>query len=219
MTDGRHNTDDWSKFFSAFNVFTNSIRLETLIRCIQRYVPEGGGVLETGFGSGATARIFADMGYRVTAVDIDEKVVALGRKTSTFPVERLGILQMDMMNLGFGGKNFDCVYHQGVLEHFGDSFIASALKEQGRVARHVIFDVPNNRDSEQNYGDERFLSLKHWEQLIAQAGLSMIEYYGRMPPRWSAILPRLFFRNRGYWSSLCGRILGKSYIFVCQAAE
>ncbi len=214
-----HNTDNWHTYFDAFNVFTNSLRLETLIRMIQKHVSQGGKLLETGFGSGATALILADMGFRVTAVDVDEKVVQRLRDRVFFPEKKLNVQRMDMFALEAGENEFDAAYHQGVLEHFSDAQIVQALSEQQRIAKMVVFDVPNNRCREQSYGDERFLTLDHWKKLIGEAGLQVVEHHGYMCPRWCHFLPRAMFLNRGGVTSLLGRTLGINYVFVCKPAR
>jgi len=212
----KHDPNNWHDFFDTFNVFSNSLRLESLIRPIGEYNPPPGKILEVGLGSGATSRILADMGYTVTAVDIDEKVVARAQGISTFPEETLTIRQMDMFHLEFPENHFDVVIHQGVMEHFGDDKIVEALSEQQRVARYVIFDVPNNRDNEKHYGDERFLSLARWRTLIKRAGLNIIAYNGRMCPRWTFILPHALFKNKGPVTSAVNKMFGKAYCFICK---
>ncbi len=214
----KHNPENWHDFFDSFNVFTNSIRLETLIRAIGKYgVPQETKILEVGLGSGATSKILADMGYAVTAIDLDGKVVSRAQGISTFPEESLTIRQMDMFQLDFPDNYFDIVIHQGVMEHFEDDKIVEAMKEQKRVARYTIFDVPNNRDNEKHYGDERFLSFAKWQTLINAGGLKIVEYTGRMCPRWTFLLPHVFFKNKGPVTSSVGRMFGKAYVFVCES--
>ncbi len=211
-----HNPENWHDFFDSFNVFSNSIRLESMIRAIGDQIPARGKILEVGLGSGATSRILADMGYAVTAIDIDERVVSRAKIVSTFPDNSLMIRQMDMFHLDFPEKHFDAVIHQGVMEHFEDDKIVEALIEQKRVARYVIFDVPNNRDNEKHYGDERFLSLAQWRILIEKAGLKILAYNGRMCPRWSFILPHVLFKNKGPVTSAVNKLFGKAYYFICK---
>ena len=211
----KHDTEGWHRFFDQFNVFTNSIRLEIFIKSIQKRFPAGSRILEIGFGSGATAKILADMGYRVTAIDIDSQVVQRFEATLGYWKERLEVVQMDMFDLKFKEGEFDLAFHQGVLEHFPDQDIVRALQQQARVAKNVIFDVPNNRDRIQHYGDERFLTFRHWASLIKKAELELLTYFGRSPRVWTYILPHGFFLNKNSITSMLGRRFGRSFIFIC----
>jgi SAM-dependent methyltransferase len=212
-----HDTKDWHKFFSDFNVFTNSIRLKSFIDCITRTTDREKTILELGSGSGATARILVDMGYTLVASDVDEEVVKRLRAASYFPETRLRVDQVDMLNIKYENKSYGTIIHQGLLEHFSDDMISKTLKEQARVADWVVFDVPNDRDNEQHYGDERFLSLNQWKKLIEGAGLTIVDYRGRMVPRWTYLFPHTFFTDKpGIWSEL-GRRFGKAYIFICKS--
>lgn len=219
IANSAHDTGEWHNFFSDFNVYTNSVRLKVFIDAIMKVAPRNKPILEVGSGSGATARILADIGYSVYATDYDEKVVQRLRKESNFPEERMTVQQMDMLDIKYEKKKFGAVFHQGLLEHFEDENIVRTLTEQARVADWVVFDVPNNRDSEQHYGDERFLPLSHWKRLIEKAGLELVEYQGRMTPVWTYLLPHAFFTNKGGIFSLVGRKLGKAYVFVCKAGQ
>ncbi len=212
-----HNTKDWHKFFSDFNVFTNSIRLKPFIDAITTVATREKPILELGSGSGATARILADIGYTVIATDIDDEVVKGLQAASCYPKERLRVEQLDMLDIKQEPKSAGVIIHQGLLEHFDDEMIVKTLKEQARTADWVVFDIPNNRDNEQHYGDERFLSYGKWKKLIEKAGLSIVDCKGRMTPRWTYLFPHAFFTNKpGIWSWL-GRNLGKAYIFTCKS--
>lgn len=212
-----HDTKDWHKFFSDFNVFTNSIRLKSFIDAIAEVADPQKPILELGSGSGATARILADMGYSVLATDIDGEVVKGLKETSYYPEDRLRVDQLDMLNIHHPEKSAGVIFHQGLLEHFEDEAILKTLKEQARAADWVVFDVPNDRDNEQHYGDERFLSYKQWKKLIEDAGLTLVDYKGRMTPRWTYVFPHAMFLNKpGIWSWL-GKRFGKAYIFICRS--
>lgn len=211
----------WPEYLKDESLFTNAIRLRYLIWVIQHYIPIGSRVLEAGFGSGATAVLLADLGYRVMAIDIDETLVErLQRRYAPWVQEgRLEIKKADMFALPWEGREFVLAYHQGVLEHFSDEQIVQALREQVRVAQWVIFDVPNHRYGVQPFGDERLLSPAHWRRLIKQSGLRVVAEYGRDVHRWLYFLPFGLF---SHWTLLrwpwFGRILGVNSIFVCRSS-
>lgn len=212
-----HNTNDWKFFFDEFNVFSNSLRLRVLIESIIDVADKNKPLLELGSGSGATARILADMGYMVTATDIDSDVVRKIREKLFYPDSLLKVECLDMLNITYKAKSIGVVFHQGLLEHFQDDMIVKTLEEQARVADWVVFDVPNNRDNERHYGDERFLRFSQWKYLIEKSGLDIIYYKGRMPPRWTYIFPHALFTNKSGLFSLVQKLFGRSYIFVCKS--
>ena len=64
------------------------------------------------------------------------------------------------------------------MEHFDEENIIKGIKEQLRVGRSVIVDVPNKR-SKQNFGDERLFSNRKWKYLIQEAGGTLRNFLGR----------------------------------------
>ncbi|GIV88351.1 MAG: hypothetical protein KatS3mg087_2128 [Patescibacteria group bacterium] len=212
----------WPEFLSTESLFMNAVRLRYLIWTIERYLPRGSRLLEVGFGSGATAVLLADLGYRVTALDIDQVLVnrVQSRYADWIRSGRLEILQADMLALPWQQQDFDLAYHQGVLEHFPDEQIVQALREQARVARWVIFDVPNHRMRVRHFGDERLLPPLHWRQLIKQSDLEIVTELGGDFHRWIYVLPFAFFSHfsvqRLTWFS---RWLGTTSIFVCRSVK
>ena len=215
-----HDTTGWATYLDRLNLYSEARRLDLFIDIVRRHAPNGGSLLEVGFGSGCTAILLADAGYRVTAIDLDRAVIARFRSRYRDLSSRLTILQADMAHLPFvGTAQFDVVYHQGVLEHFDDESIVHALREQARVAKIVVFDVPNDRCPYRSYGDERLLSNEHWLGLIESAGLHCIETWGRMPrmPAWvGALLPHILFATRRQRLAILGRLFGENSIFVCK---
>ena len=195
------------------------MRLKYLVWAIQRLADPGERLLEVGFGSGATSVLLADLGYQVTAVDIDPELVATGRERYADWRRRgpLVIEQGDMFHLPWGTRSFSLVFHQGVLEHFADERIVEALKEQARIATWIVFDVPNHRHRLKPFGDERLLPPSHWRRLILEAGLILVEEGGRDFQRWLYLLPHAVFSRWGVerlgWLL---RRLAINSVFVCR---
>ncbi|WP_454258844.1 methyltransferase domain-containing protein [Pseudoxanthomonas mexicana] len=82
-------------------------------------------VLELGAGTGQQARMLADAGYQVTAVDLPSSHYAGVR---THPV-----IDYDGVNLPFDDDSFDVVFSSNVLEHVVE--IDRVLKETRRVLK------------------------------------------------------------------------------------
>lgn len=209
---------NWPAFLKGISLFDNAVRLRNLIWTLQRHFPAGAELLEVGFGSGTTAVLLADLGYQVTACDIDAELVERleSRYSDWIAQSRLAIQQADMFQFPWPRKTFDVAYHQGVLEHFSDEKIVAALREQSRVARFVLFDVPNHRYGAQPFGDERLLPIRHWRRLIQNAGMDVVDQRGRDFHHWLYCLPHVLFSHqvldRFPWFS---RQFAVSSIFLC----
>lgn len=210
----------WAEFLTGVTLFDNAVRLRFLIWTLQRYVSPGDQVLEVGCGSGTTAVLMADLGFGVTACDIDKELISrLESKYSPWISKgQLRVQTADMFCLPWTERHFDLAFHQGVLEHFPDGSIIAALREQARIARLVVFDVPNHRYRGQPFGDERLLPIRHWRRLIRAAGLEIIDERGRDFHRWLYLLPNALFSHRALdtmpWFV---RRFAISSIFVCRS--
>jgi SAM-dependent methyltransferase len=220
-----HSTQDsrnWPRFLRGVTLFDDAVRLRFFLWTLQRHLPPRASLLEVGCGSGTTAVLLADLGYRVTACDIEPELISrLASRYSDWIREgRLLARQADMFQLPWGDKTFDLAYHQGVLEHFPDDRIGAALREQARVSRFVLFDVPNHRYKAQPYGDERLLSIRHWRELIHAAGLELVDERGRDFHHHLYWLPHALFSHRALdtmpWFV---RRFAVSSIFVCRSKQ
>ena len=82
-----------------------------------------------------------------------------------------------ILKLNYKNKEFDVSFSNGVLEHFSDEDIIKTIKRQLKIANTVIVGIPTKYfdDSEAMYGDERFLKLKFWREIISKAGGKIIE--------------------------------------------
>jgi 2-polyprenyl-6-hydroxyphenyl methylase/3-demethylubiquinone-9 3-methyltransferase len=88
-------------------------------------LPRGGRLLEIGASDGSQARLFAERGFSVTAIDVP----GAGDPTaSEFPV-----LLYDGRSLPFRSQTFDAVFSSNVLEHVRD--LPALQREMRRVLR------------------------------------------------------------------------------------
>ncbi|MDX1662018.1 MAG: class I SAM-dependent methyltransferase, partial [Gemmatimonadota bacterium] len=93
-------------------------------------------------GTGRDSAALAARGARVVAVDASPESLELVARADPGLVGR-GIVGGDAFHLPFEAGAFDAVFHQGVLEHFGNP--AAFLAENRRVTRPggvVVVDVP-----------------------------------------------------------------------------
>lgn len=174
-------------------------------------------LLEVATGSGYTSVLVADLlrnkGARVIATDIEPELLARTESNFGF-VKNLSFRLADSKNLPFRDNEVHIVFHQGFLEHFADAEIVQMLKEQARVtSAYVIIDVPNSLRTKkiQEFGDERFPSVKEWTALINRAGLHILFVTGRrFTNAWKKFVP-VFVRDTDWFH----RTFGESSIFVC----
>jgi len=184
----------WIEYFmrhhTVYNLFRQSIRLQKLIEAIIRFTPNNGRIVEIGCGSGLTLVLLNELKYQILGVDFDDDVLKYA-KTNIGLTKGIQLLRADMNSLPLRDKIFDTVFHQGLLEHFSDEKIIHTLKEQNRIAKTIIIDVPTNREKHGKYsfGDERLLSINYWRRLISSADLKVIYMYGRGMIKLAYLLP------------------------------
>ncbi len=161
-----------------FNLYVNALVYKPVIKLIRRIARPGDAILEVGCGSGRTAVMMADMGYKVTALDKEKNLIDKLSAITAW-VHGLSPVHADMFHIPVRDKAFHLVYSCGVMEHFDPPDILRLLEEQRRVARYVVVDVPNDRCSNTSYGDERFYSDETWKTMMVQAGLSVEKVINR----------------------------------------
>ena len=214
-------TQDWVSFFrtSERNVFYQSIGNRRLIELIFENTPKGGRVMEAGCGTALLSFILADCGYRLTAVDLTEEVIDYAKKRLAVNHPRVELRTGDILKLAelFEENHFDVVCSSGVMEHFSDEDIVKSLSEQRKIAKKVIFNVPNIRTkpTDKHIGDERFLSNSKWLSLIERAGFKKVKVFGGYDlPVWMYfVLPGAFFNRR---ASFWWKYFSMHSIFLCE---
>jgi SAM-dependent methyltransferase len=152
------------------NLYVNALVYMPTIKIIRRIAREGDLLLEAGCGSGRSAMLMSDMGYRVAALDLSLKLLEPLSSGNSF-FTNLQFVNADIGCIPFTEKAFKISYSCGVLEHFDPPEIVAFIAEQKRVAQFVLVDVPNHRCSEQSFGDERFYTDEKWNTMFKEAGL------------------------------------------------
>jgi SAM-dependent methyltransferase len=164
---------NWENYLSDRkhnNLYVNALIYMPTIKIIRRIAREGDYLLEAGCGSGRSAMLMSDMGYRVAALDLSLNLLAHLTPTHYF-FTNLNLVNADIGSIPFSDKSFKISYSCGVLEHFDPPEIIIFLAEQRRVAKFVLVDVPNYKCSQQSFGDERFYTDEKWESMFNEAGL------------------------------------------------
>ncbi len=122
----------------------NNRRYSRFTGMMEKHISPGSRLLETGCGPGKLAAAAASVGFNVTAIDVDEKLLKVARKNFSEFNLKIKTIKLDLRNTltYFGENSFDAVTHGGVLEHFPEKEMKNILGEQLKIAPKVFFYVP-----------------------------------------------------------------------------
>lgn len=171
--------DEINEKGSISNYVNNKIKTKkNLIDLIKKYSPNKK-IIEAGSGTGILSTYLASLGFDSVAIDIDKDILNLSKKIAKeYGAKNNPKFMIDsILKLNYKNKEFDVSFSNGVLEHFSDKEIIKTIKKQLKIANTVIVGIPTKYfdDNEAMYGDERFLKLKFWREIISQAGGKIIE--------------------------------------------
>lgn len=149
----------------------------TIINLINKYAPNGC-VMELGSGTGILALKVASMGNKVIALDSDKDMIALSKKYffKEFDNPNITYINKDIRDYEVKEK-LDVIYSIGILEHYSDEEIIELLIKQLNLSNYVIFGIPTKYfdENKKMYGNERYLRIKYWRNLITQSKGELIE--------------------------------------------
>ena len=150
-----------------------------LIDRIIKYTPPIGRILEAGCGTGVISTYLSNIGFQVTAIDVDEEMLCVARKIAKRYPHSPNFEKRSIFDLDYPIDSFDLIFSHGVLEHFCDEDILRILANQLRISSVVIISVPSNyfREKDRMFGDERFLSRKRWETLLDRVPGQIVEKF------------------------------------------
>ena len=160
-------------------------------------------IIECGCGTAIISTYIASLGYDVTAVDIDKKILNLAKKIAKdFPSSNKPVFEeKDIINSKIK-DHYDVAFSNGVLEHFSDREIKKILKNHLSFADYLVIGIPTKffDQKEALYGDERFLKISYWRRLINSAGGKIIEEcsYHYMTPTEKIMNIRKIFRPKPF---------------------
>lgn len=203
------NDKSWNDFFESWSLIKTIKIQEIFLEKILKHTKKDNIVLELGTGSGHTSIALSFSHRNVISTDVNNVLL---RK---IPVNKnLCKKNIDMFNICKNEQiDVDCIFHQGLMEHFSDEEIVLSLTEQAKVSKIIVFDVPNDKrfNKTQEFGNERFLSVKKWKELIEKSGLKIVEISGRRFNGIFKFLPSIL-QNVEF----IRRTFGTSSIFVCE---
>lgn len=192
----------WSRFWAGKQdldrVYPSSPAV--LGAVVAHLAPAPARVLEIGSGTGRDTAALAARGHYALALDASFEALALTARAAPALVGR-GIVGGDAFHLPFRDATFDAVFHQGVLEHFGNP--SAFLAENYRVTRPgglLVVDVPQRwhpwtalkraaiRVDRWFAGWETEYSIDELEALVRGAGYATVDSYG------DTMVPSLAYR-------------------------
>lgn len=155
--------DSWSDFLRVAGANATFIEYITGLRSRK--------VMELGCGPAQVSVFLSYLGFEVTAFDKDEAVLQYARGNNERFLGHVKFLSGDAFHLPFHDDEFDVVFNQGFFEHFSDENIRAIIGESLRVAPNLIFSVPNANYPRQDFGDERLMTKRQWEEILSPFNL------------------------------------------------
>ena len=80
-------------------------------------------ILEAGCGTGVISSHLVKLGYNLTCLDKNEKIMNLSKCISKFFNTKINFVKGDLFHLDFPREYFNVSFSHGVLEHFEDKGI------------------------------------------------------------------------------------------------
>ncbi len=170
---------------------------------------ENKSILEIGAGSGRDSARLAQLGAEVFVLDYARAPLELVKGLAVDQGLRIPLVQADARLTPFRDRSFDCLFHQGLLEHFRDSH--PLLEENWRLLKDggvLLVDVPQKYHSYTLLkhtlilfnlwfaGWETEFSPSRLENLLIEEGFEVIHTYGNWmsPPLIYRILREITLR-------------------------
>lgn len=108
------------------------------------YLPEDAKILDIGCGLGIMSVSLSALGYDITGIDNDKKVMEAAKINAKNFGKKIKIMYMDIFDIDkrFKKDSFDACVSSGVLEHFSEEQIKDIVKKQLYLAPVVIATMP-----------------------------------------------------------------------------
>jgi len=133
---------------------------------VARFTPDGGRILEVGFGTGQMSIYLALSGYSVMGIDTEPEFVRRAEKLAKDLEVIVYFRQGDIFNIDTKIGVFNTSFSQGFLEHFDVPKIKEIIDIQFSLAGVVAFCVPLDRFGHKSFGDEILRSEKEWKKIV-----------------------------------------------------
>ncbi len=192
----------WQEKKDVEQVYSNADRILRNLLCVGEL--RGKIVLEIGAGTGRDSFPLIEHGAHVVQLDYAENSLRILRRLAQEQSLPAMIVGGDTFQLPFPDETFDCVFHQGLLEHFKYPQAEALLKENIRVLKRggfLLVDVPQRYHiytiakhvlmalDKWFAGWERSFSVGELKSRLRLLGLSPVHAYGE----W--MVPSFFYRS------------------------
>ncbi len=136
-------------------------------KLVKKFVKRKGRILDAGTGLGRMALLLSLSGYSVTAIDKDERMLAVAKRNAVANKGKVRFSKGDLTNLKFRKNAFDAIVHQGIIEHYSVLQARRILRHHLSIAPLVIFSVPVHAHKTHGYfkGDGIKRNLKSVSEL------------------------------------------------------
>ena len=142
--------DYWSKLHDIYSQMNWASKPSLFAETVKAYLPKSGSLLELGAGLGQDSAYFSDLGYEVTATDLNiDKLEAL--VGDNFSVQTVDLRKQ----LLFEDKSFDIVYAHLSLHYFDEATTNQIFTEIHRILKPggtLAFFTNSTEDPEYDAG-------------------------------------------------------------------
>lgn len=128
-------------------------------------------IIEVGSGTGSLSICMSYFMKQVVSLDLSDEVLERAQRNNRRMRGRVQFEAGDAFTLAnFANHQFDVAVSQGFFEHFQNEDIVALIRQRLRVARRVVFSVPNLAYGKRDRGDERLMDRRAWESLLVSSG-------------------------------------------------
>lgn len=170
-------------FASIEDYYINKISYKLpLLNLVSSFVKIGNTV-ELGCGTGLSCIYLSKLHHlgnvKVFGIDRDEEMLEIAQSFSRNLNGNVLFQKGDILNWK-PKLRFEVAFNNGVMEHFSDEEIVRIIDNVFTYSSYFVFGVPTSFFSEEQAinGDERFLSVQKWLNILSQSSGRLVKYVG-----------------------------------------